>query len=519
VKTGERLSYYILNTIDYILIKSGEKMKNNKIRLRFAPSPTGMLHIGGARTALFNWLYARHCNGTFVLRIEDTDQVRSTEEAVNVILNGMEWLGLDWDEGPGKEGEYGPYYQMQRLSIYQKYAEQLIKDKKAYYCYCSREELAESRKRQIREGKNPKYDRHCLNLTEEEKRKYEEEGRKPVIRLKIPPKKIVFNDLLRGKVTFEGEILSDFVIMKSDGIPTYNYAVAIDDALMNISHVMRGDDHISNTPKQILIYEALGFDIPKFAHIPMIMGADHAKLSKRHGAASVMEYKKMGYIPEAVVNYIAHLGWSPGDEREIFSKEELIKEFALDKISKHAAIFSMNKLDWFNNEYLKKMSVNSLTKMLIPFLEEANYIKKEEVLSLKKNDYLKKVVNLLQGRFRNFSQFIAYTDYFFLEEVNIEPKTFDSVLNKEGVTDILNKLKEKLSTLKCWEEEGIENAVREIASSLQIKAGKIIHPTRVALTGKKIGPGLFELMLVLGQDKTVKRLGKAVEKIRKEKSN
>jgi glutamyl/glutaminyl-tRNA synthetase len=251
----------------------------------------------------------------------------------------------------------------------------------------------------------------------------------------------------------------------------------------------------------------------------MIMGADHAKLSKRHGAASVMEYKKMGYIPEAVVNYIAHLGWSPGDEREIFSKEELIKEFALDKISKHAAIFSMNKLDWFNNEYLKKMSVNSLTKMLIPFLEEANYIKKEEVLSLKKNDYLKKVVNLLQGRFRNFSQFIAYTDYFFLEEVNIEPKTFNSVLNKEGVTDILNKLKEKLSTLKCWEEEGIENAVREIASSLQIKAGKIIHPTRVALTGKKIGPGLFELMLVLGQDKTVKRLGKAVEKIRKEKSN
>ncbi|GAI27297.1 unnamed protein product, partial [marine sediment metagenome] len=230
-------------------------MKNKEIRLRFAPSPTGYLHIGGARTALFNWLYARHYKGIFVLRIEDTDQVRSTKEAVNVILEGMKWLGLDWDEGPDKKGEYGPYYQMQRLPLYQECAEKLLKDKKAYYCYCTREELAESREKQAREGKNPKYDRHCLNLSEEEKKRYEAEGRKPVIRLKVPAKKIVFDDLLRGEVTFEGELLSDFVIIKSDGIPTYNYAVVIDDALMNITHVMRGDDHISNTPKQILIYE------------------------------------------------------------------------------------------------------------------------------------------------------------------------------------------------------------------------------------------------------------------------
>jgi glutamyl-tRNA synthetase len=301
--------------------------------------------------------------------------------------------------------------------------------------------------------------------------------------------------------------------MKSDGIPTYNYAVVIDDASMKITDVMRGDDHISNTPKQIVIYEALGFDVPKFAHIPMIMGQDHTRLSKRHGATSVMEYKKMGYIPEAVVNYIAHLGWSSGDEREIFPPEELIKEFSLDKISKHAAVFSMEKLNWFNGEYLKKMSIDSLAKMLLPFLKEANYIEKEEGLSPVKNDYIKEVIKLMQGRIKNFSQFIDYADYFFVDKIDIEPQAFDSVLNKEGVPDILQALKEKLSTLKCWDEESIENSVREVASSLQIKGGQIIHPTRVALSGKKVGPGLFELMLVLGQNKTVKRLKEAIEKI------
>ena len=491
-------------------------MEDKKIRVRFAPSPTGYLHIGGARTALFNWLYARHYKGTFILRIEDTDQVRSTDEAVNVILEGMKWLDLDWDEGPEKGGKYGPYFQMQRLPLYQKFAEKLLKDKKAYYCYCTREELAESREKQAREGKNPKYDRHCLNLSEEEKKRYEAEGRKPVIRLKIPAKEITFDDLLRGEVTFDGGLLSDFVIMKSDGIPTYNYAVVIDDALMKITDVMRGDDHISNTPKQIVIYEALGFDVPKFAHIPMIMGQDHTRLSKRHGATSVMEYKKMGYIPEAVVNYIAHLGWSSGDEREIFTKEELIKEFSLDKISKHAAVFSMEKLNWFNSEYLKNMPIDSLTKMLLPFLEENNYIKKED-LSPAKLKWLKEVVKLMQGRFKNFSQFIDYADYFFVDKINIEPQAFQSVLNKEGVPDILLSLQEKLSSLKCWDEENIENAVREVASSLQIKGGQIIHPTRVVLSGKKVGPGLFELMLVLGQNKTIKRLKEAIEKIKEVK--
>jgi len=492
-------------------------MENKKIRVRFAPSPTGMLHIGGARTALFNWLYARHYNGTFVLRIEDTDQVRSTEEAVNVILEGMKWLGLDWDEGPGKGGEYGPYYQMKRLHLYQKYAKQLLKDKKAYYCYCTREELAESREKQSKEKKSLKYDRHCLNLSEEDKKRYEAEGRKPVIRLKIPAREIAFNDLLRGEVTFDGGLLSDFVIMKSDGIPTYNYAVVIDDALMKITDVMRGDDHISNTPKQIVIYEALGFDVPKFAHIPMIMGEDHAKLSKRHGAASVMEYQKMGYMPEALVNYIAHLGWSPGNDREIFSVEEIAKEFSLDKISKHAAVFSMEKLNWFNSEYLKKMSIDQLTGLLLPYLKEVNYIAEKE-LSPEKFEWLKKIVNLMHGRFRNFSQFIEFTDYFFTDKIDIEPEAFQTVLNKDGVTEILTALKEKLLTVECWDESNLEIVVRSVASSLQIKAGKIIHPTRASLTGKKIGPGLFELMVFLGKEKNIQRLENALEKIKEAKN-
>ena len=494
-------------------------MENKKIRLRFAPSPTGYLHIGGARTALFNWLYARHYHGTFILRIEDTDQVRSTEEAVNVILEGMKWLGLDWDEGPGKGGEYGPYYQMKRLHIYREYTEKLLKDKKAYHCYCTREELVKSREKQARENKSLMYDGHCFNLSEEEKKRYEAEGRKSVIRLKIPTKEIAFDDLLRGEVIFDGGLLSDFVIMKSDGIPTYNYAVVIDDALMKITHVMRGDDHISNTPKQIVIYEALGFDLPKFAHIPMIMGQDHARLSKRHGATSVMEYKKMGYIPGALVNYITHLGWSSGDEREVFTKEELIKEFSLDKISKHAAVFNMEKLNWFNSEYLKKEPIDSLAKMVIPFLREANYIENKENLSSAKNEYVKKVLKLMQARIKNFSQFIDYADYFFVDKIDIESQAFDSVLNKESVPDILQNLREKLFTLQCWDEENIENAVREAASSLQIKGGQIIHPTRVALSGKKVGPGLFELMVVLGQDKTVKRLIEAIEKIEEVQKN
>jgi len=484
---------------------------NKRIRVRFAPSPTGYLHIGGARTALFNWLYARHYGGTFILRIEDTDKLRSTPEAVNAILDGMQWLGLDWDEGPGKGGEYGPYFQMQRLDFYKQYIDQLLAAGKAYYCYCSSEELEARRKKQLAEGKQPKYDRKCLHLSEAEKEQFKKEERKPVIRLKMPENRIIVNDLIKGKMDFDSRLLSDFVIVKSDGIPTYNFAVVIDDILMKISLVMRGDDHISNTPKQIVIYQALGANLPDFAHIPMIMGPDNTRLSKRHGATSVLEYKKMGFLPESVVNYIAHLGWSSGTNQELFSIKELIKGFTLDKISSHAAIFSMEKLNWFNSEYLKKMSDRTYAEMLLPYLEEVNFM--DSQVSDEQFQWLKKVVSLMKSRVRNFRQFLEYADYFFTDDFKIEDDAA-KVLEQEGVIKTLDGLIERLEQITQWTEENIEQAVREFASEMNLKGKQIIHPARVSLSGKKVGPSLFSLMEVLGKENNIKRLRDMIKNLK-----
>ncbi|HKK83235.1 MAG TPA: glutamate--tRNA ligase [Atribacterota bacterium] len=484
--------------------------KNKKIRVRFAPSPTGYLHIGGARTALFNWLYARHYGGTFILRIEDTDKLRSTPEAVNAILDGMKWLGLDWDEGPGKGGEYGPYFQMQRLPIYQKYTDKLLADGKAYYCYCTAEELEERRKRQLAEGGNALYDRKCLHLTESEKRKFEKEGRKPAIRLKMPGDQIEVNDLIKGKMDFDSRLLTDFVIIKSDGIPTYNFAVVIDDILMKISLVMRGDDHISNTPKQIVIYQALEEDIPDFAHIPMIMGPDNTRLSKRHGATSVIEYKRMGFLPEAVVNYIAHLGWSPGTNQELFSIDKLVKGFTLDKVTSHSAIFDMEKLNWFNGEYLKNMPEEKYANMLLPYLQEVDFMNSS--ISEEQFKWLKKVVSLMKSRVRNFRQFLEYADYFFSDHFKVEDDAA-KVLEQEGVKETLAELVNRLGQLNQWSEENIEQVVRDIAGEMNLKGKQIIHPTRVSLSGKKVGPSLFALMEVLGKEQNIRRLERTVKKL------
>ena len=487
-------------------------IKNKKLRVRFAPSPTGYLHIGGARTALFNWLYARHYNGSFILRIEDTDRMRSTPEAVKAILDGMKWLGLDWDEGPEKGGEYGPYFQTERLDLYREFVDKLLEIGAAYYCYCSAEELAGRRKKQFADGKPAIYDRKCLNLSEAEKRQLEKEGKKPAIRLKMPDRKIVVHDLIKGRMEFDSKLLSDFVIEKSDGIPTYNFAVVIDDILMDISLVMRGDDHISNTPKQIVIYQALDIAIPEFAHIPMIMGPDNTRLSKRHGATSVMEYQRMGFLPEAVLNYIAHLGWSSGTNQEIFSIKELIENFTLDKISNHSAIFDMEKLNWFNNEYLKRLSDEKYVEMLIPFLKDAGYI--ELPLSEEKERWLKKVASLMKSRVRNFKQFLEYGDYFFIEDFTVEDNAV-KILEQNGVRDILEHLVKRLKEIKDWKEENIESEVREMANQLNLKGKQIIHPTRVSLSGKTIGPGLFSLMEALGKEINIKRLEKTIHKLNK----
>ncbi|MDY0382456.1 MAG: glutamate--tRNA ligase [Atribacterota bacterium] len=487
-------------------------IKNKKLRVRFAPSPTGYLHIGGARTALFNWLYARHYNGSFILRIEDTDRMRSTPEAVKAILDGMKWLGLDWDEGPEKGGEYGPYFQTERLDLYREFVDKLLEIGAAYYCYCSAEELADRRKKQFADGKPAIYDRKCLNLSEAEKRQLEKEGKKPAIRLKMPDRKIVVHDLIKGRMEFDSKLLSDFVIEKSDGIPTYNFAVVIDDILMDISLVMRGDDHISNTPKQIVIYQALDIAIPEFAHIPMIMGPDNTRLSKRHGATSVMEYQRMGFLPEAVLNYIAHLGWSSGTNQEIFSIKELIENFTLDKISNHSAIFDMEKLNWFNNEYLKRLSDEKYVEMLIPFLKDAGYI--ELPLSEEKERWLRKVTSLMKSRVRNFKQFLEYGDYFFIEDFTVEDNAV-KILEQNGVRDILEHLVKRLKEIKDWKEENIESEVREMANQLNLKGKQIIHPTRVSLSGKTIGPGLFSLMEALGKEINIKRLEKTIHKLNK----
>ncbi|NLL61611.1 MAG: glutamate--tRNA ligase [Candidatus Atribacteria bacterium] len=481
--------------------------KKKSIRVRFAPSPTGYLHIGGARTALFNWLYTRHYNGTFVLRIEDTDLVRSTDEAVTAILDGMKWLGLDWDEGPEKGGEYGPYFQTQRLNLYKPFVDRLLTSGEAYYCYCTPEELKTRRKKEMARGKAYIYDRKCLNLSEAEKEKIKREGRKPSIRLKMPDRKIIVQDLIKGKMEFDSKLFSDFVLVKSDGIPTYNFAVTIDDILMKISLVMRGDDHISNTPKQIVIYQALEAPIPDFAHIPMIMGSDNTRLSKRHGATSVMEFQKMGFLPEAVVNYIAHLGWSSGTDREVFSTAELIEGFTLDKVSSHASIFDMEKLNWFNGEYLKEMPNEMYVKNLTPFLEEAGFI--DYLSDIEMKSWLEKIVSLMKTRVKNFRQFLEYGDYFFKEDF-VTDENAEQILKQNGVKNILKNLVKGLQELDSWDEGSIETKVREIATQLNIKGRQIIHPTRAALSGKTVGPSLFALMEVLGKDKNIKRLEKTI---------
>ncbi len=483
-------------------------------RVRFAPSPTGYLHIGGARTALFNWLFARHYGGTFVLRIEDTDKLRSTPEAVNAILDGMKWLSLDWDEGPEKGGDYGPYFQMQRLPLYQKYIDRLLAKGEAYYCYCTGEELAARRQKKLAEGGQIIYDRRCLKLGTDEKSQFEAEGRKPAIRLKMPENKIIVHDLIKGRMEFDCRLLSDYVIVKSDGIPTYNFAVVIDDILMKISLVMRGDDHISNTPKQIAIYQALGEKIPDFAHIPMIMGPDNTRLSKRHGATSVMEYKRMGFLPEAVVNYIAHLGWSSGTNQELFTIDELIEGFTLDKLSSHSAIFSMEKLNWFNGEYLKKMPDQVYVRMLLPYLQEVNFI--EGTPDDQKIQWLQQIVSLMKSRVKNFRQFLEYADYFFTEEFTVEEDAA-KVLKQENVIETLENLAKRLTIIKEWKEENIEQAVREMASEMDLKGKQIIHPARVSLSGKTIGPSLFALMEVLGKEKNMMRLQKMAQHLKENK--
>jgi glutamyl-tRNA synthetase len=475
------------------------------VRVRFAPSPTGALHIGGARTALYNWLFARNQGGKFILRIEDTDRERSTLEANRAIFRGLEWLGLDWDEGPNVGGQLGPYYQTERLALHQQQAEQLVKEGKAYYCFCTPDELDKKRKEAAARKEAPRYDGKCRKLPEAEIKKLAASDKPRVIRFMLPPiGETVVKDQIRGQVVFKNELLDDFVIVKSDGFPTYNFACVVDDHLMEISHVIRGDDHLSNTPRQILLYQAFGWDLPKFAHIPMILGKDKARLSKRHGATSVIAYSDLGYLPEAVLNYIAKLGWGHGDQ-EIFSREELIQKFALANVSKSSAIFDTNKLNWLNGKYIRQILPERLVDLCEPLLLEA-YGKQDLA-------YLKKVVLALHDRLTLIPDVVPLSKYFFEDVKEYDPKGVKKHFQSEHGKKILETLKERLAKVEPFKKDQIEPVFKDLAKELGVKLGVVIHPCRLALTGTLQSPPMYDVVEILGKKQVDQRVQAALNSL------
>ncbi len=473
--------------------------KADEIRVRFAPSPTGFLHIGGARTAIFNWLYAKRQQGKFLLRIEDTDVKRSDPQMVKVIYDGLKWLGLEWD------GE--PVFQSERLERYRSIVNNLVSKDKAYYCYCSQERLAQLRDSDKKQRSAYFYDGRCRNLSEGEKQNQEKKGLPRVVRFKVDPGEVRFNDKVRGSLTFNCEEIDDFVIMRSDDIPTYHLAVVVDDHDMNISHVIRGDDHLTNTPKQILLYKSLDWRIPNFAHVPLILGQDKKRLSKRHGAVSVMEYEANGYLADAMLNYLALLGWSPGNNREILLKEEMIKNFSLKKINKNSAIFDEDKLVWLNSQYIKQLSNAQLYEKLLPLLEQ------EPELRIKKYErrYIETAIGLLKSRLKRITDFIEYGSYFFVDPEKYDEKAVKKHWQDENACHRIRASAEKLSELDRFNEEQIETTIRNLAEQMKIGAGDIIHPVRLAITGYGVSPGIFELMAVLGKETVTRRLEHAME--------
>jgi len=479
-----------------------------EVRVRFAPSPTGELHIGGARTALFNWLFARHNEGKLILRIEDTDVVRSRENFSKSAMDSLRWLGLDWDEGPGKGGDYGPYFQSQRLSIYQKYAGKLIEEKKAYLCYCTQEELEESNRKMRAKNELPRYDGRCRTLSPTQIGNLEEKGILSSIRFKVPEKGITYvGDLLRGKVSFANEMMGDFIILKSNKTPAFNFANVIDDALMRITCVIRGDDHLSNTPRQILLYKALNFENPQYVHIPMILGKDGTKLSKRHAATSVSSYRKKGYLPWALVNYLALLGWSTADSQQFFEKEELIEKFSLEKIGKSAAILDSQKLKWMNGEYIRRMKPEVLTDLLIPYLKKTSLV--EQILATPKK--MTEIVRLEQERIKIFSDFFEEADFFFEKDFNYDSAAVDERLKKDYVPLLLKEIRKRIEQLSPFREETLEGMARNLSKDFSLTTGQVFHPLRVSLTGKMKGPGLFELAVVLGKKEVLRRIDRTLE--------
>lgn len=459
------------------------------VRVRFAPSPTGTLHIGGARTALFNWLFARNKGGAFLLRIEDTDRERSTKEFEKSILDGMSWLGLDWDEEP--------VYQSERTDLYKEHVEKLLAEGKAYYCSCTAEELEEKRQKALAEGRKPKYDGTCRENPAHP-------GKPTAIRFKAPLEgQTTFHDICRGTITFENQELDDLIIARSDGTPTYNFTVVVDDVTMKMTHIIRGDDHINNTPKQVLLYQAMDYPIPEFAHLPMIYGPDKKKLSKRHGATSVIEYQEMGLLPEAVVNYLARLGWAYGDQ-EIFTRDDLVKKFDIDAVGSSPSVFDMEKLAWVNSQHLAKYTDRELVELVKPFIEKLG-------LHVNDMDYAAKVMQVERERGRTLKELAEISAFFFRDVIDIDPKSAEKWLNADGI-ERLRTIWEKLSALHHLDRESVSKIFETLVQETGLKMVKIAQPARVALTGTTASPGIFEVMTILGKDNVLKRLHAAIEK-------
>lgn len=484
----------------------------SEVRVRFAPSPTGYLHIGGARTALFNWLFARKMGGKLILRIEDTDTERLKEDSVSQILTSLKWLGLNWDEGPEAGGECGPYYQSERRELYSKYAQQLLDEGKAYYCFCTPADLEAEREKQ-RAAKQPfRYARTCRDLDPEVAKARAAAGEPYSVRIKIPTEgSITVHDLIHGDVTFNMDQFDDFVIVKSNGMPTYNFAVVVDDHLMGMTHVLRAEEHLSNTPKQLLIYEALGFEPPKFGHMPMILAPDRSKLSKRHGATSVEEFRAQGYLPEAIINYLTLLGWGPGDEREIFTLEETVKLFELEQMSKKAAVYDTKKLTWMNGQYLSELPLEKILPEAETFFIKDGLVTKEWLAENK--EYFAKLVDTVRVRVKTLQEVADASDYFFKDVEAYDEKGVAKHFKPEAA-ELLEKCIAALEADEVFDLTSTEAIYNKIAADNGLALGKVIHPTRLALTGRTVSPGMFDVMVLLGKEKTLARMRKAVEYIK-----
>jgi len=484
----------------------------SSVRVRFAPSPTGYPHVGNIRTALFAWLFARHHGGSFIVRIEDTDVARKVKGAVEAILDSLRWLGLDWDEGPEVGGNYGPYFQSQRLELYRYAAQQLISQGGAYYCYCSPQRLEEMRAEQVRRKQPPGYDRHCRDLSEEVWAQKAAEGITPVIRFKTPLKEQTrFRDLIWGEVVFENSTIDDLILLKSDGYPTYNLANVVDDHEMKISHVIRAEEFLSSTPRHVLLYQALGFELPQFAHMPMLFGADRAKLSKRHGAVSINEFQKQGYLPEAMLNFLALLGWSLDDRTEILSRQELIDNFSLERVSRTAAIFNRDKLNWMNGVYIRSLSLEDFTRQALPFLDGGLPPEVKRPLSI---DYVRQIMPLIQERAKTLAEVAELSRFFFIEQLDYDASLLmGKDMSRQSTSQALEVAQQRLGKLEAFDTEPLEALLRPLAVELGLKTGQLFGTLRVAVTGQTAAPPLFQTMAVLGKEQCLRRIEAALDRL------